>query len=210
MSYTYADLKEEVAAYPHRTDLSLRIPRFIDKARSRIGRDVRALANLLTVSLTGFVASRIALPADYAQKRRLSDLGNTLELTEVPPQQVAAYMPGSFLGLGSPTVYAITDLTLWVPGASDTQTYELEYWAVPHELVNDADVSFGMTEWPQIWLNAALLESAFFSQDWDMHSKLLDLYAVEVGRLNASTQAALYTRPAVQADITLSHAPAFL
>lgn len=190
----YTALKAEVAAYLHRSDLTTPIPDFIEKARRRIGRDVRALANLKTATVTSWTNGVGTHPTDLAKLRTVTFDNNSL--VSIGTDQLMYWQ-----SLTSPLVYAIQAGNIIVPGIGSTDTVTLEYWAVPAALSGGTDVSAGMAEWPSIWTAASVAEGALYCRDFELQGQMIQLYTAEVMAVNASCTDSLFgTAPAIITD----------
>lgn len=186
---TYTQLQAAVVSYLHRSDASMdtNIATFIDFARVRIGRDVQSLANLKSASVAAWSAGIGALPADLA-KIRSAYYGSTV-LTFIPPEQIGAFSTSTAL----PAVYSIEGTqSIIVPGIGAAGVVSLEYWAIPAALSAGSDVSAGMTQWPQVWVNASVLEACFWARDFETYNQMLPIYQAEVAALNKQCKDALY------------------
>lgn len=157
----YGTLKADVAAYLHRSDLTSRIPDFIEHARRRLGRELRSLSNQAAGTATSFSAERTSLPANLAGL--IGVWLDDVELTYLPPHLIGGRTGG---------VYSIDGGDLVVPGAGSTTSVDLSYWTIPAALVNDPDVSEGMNELPDVWRAAAVEEGAVFLQDWELAEQM--------------------------------------
>lgn len=169
----YGQLKSQVAARLHRTDLTSVIPEFIEAARVRIGADLRSLSNYEEIQLTGFSASGFAhLPTDFAEMVNIRTY-EWVPLKYLPPDEVA-YHQGEL-------VYSITGAStpppnIQVPGAGTSSAYVMCYYSIPAALTLDADETRTMTAYPQLWQYASLLEGALYLQDWELYDRMVDAY----------------------------------
>lgn len=185
----YGTLKASVAGYIHRTDLTAQIPDFIDQARVRIGAMLRSQANFTRGTVTGFTSSRTALPANLAAlvAVKLADE----PLLEVSTGDVMNY-PGG--------VYSVDGIDLVVPGAGTATSVALSYYTIPTALVNDADVSVPMLEFPQLWLYAAVAEAALYTQDYQLVEQMNDAFNGTLAVANESGHEARMVAPAMASD----------
>lgn len=193
----YTALQAAVAGYLHRSDLgTTEIPSyFIEFARLRIGRDVRALANLKSGTVATWSAGIGTLPADVSKIRSVYVDGTVM--TYVSAEQLSAYATAS-----APQVYSVQGTQkIIIPGIGASTSASLEYWAIPAALSSGTDVSAGMNEWPHVWIHAAVLEAAFWERDWSTYNQMLPIYQAEVSALNAACADAIVgTSPMVITD----------
>jgi hypothetical protein len=190
MSMNYGTLKTAVAGYLHRTDLTTQIPDFVDQARLRIGADLRALPNWTTGTVTSFSASLAALPANLSRLVSVTDSsGNPL----MPlPLDIAGQYTGG--------VYAVAGSDLYVPGAGSSTIIALAYYSIPAALVNNADVSVPMLEYPNLWLYASVMEGALYVQDYELADRMGQLYKALTLDANRAGDEARFAAPAMVAD----------
>ena len=158
---TYADLKSEVAAWLHRSDLTDRIPQFIQFAESRINNELRAekMVRFRSVSVAG---NSFARPADF------------LEMVTIGPRDE----PGCNFDLVGPrnirdairnhrNEFAYVGDQIMVgraTGATESQNIDMVYYArIP--CLCDAEQSWLLSEQPDMYLFGALTFSAPFLKD---------------------------------------------
>lgn len=192
----YTALQAYVVSQLHRTSASMdtMVPTFIELARLRIGRDVRAYANLKTGTVTSFSSEATALPTDLGRLRTVMVDG--VALASITTEQL-----GDWQNAGNMSVYAVQAQDLVIPGSGSTTIATLEYWSIPAALSGGTDVSAGMAEWPNIWSQAALMEAALWERDWDTYGQVQALYQAEVGAINSACQEALFgNAPAIVSD----------
>jgi hypothetical protein len=176
----YATLQADVAAYLHRSDLSTVIPSFIEKARIRIGRDLRVLELEQTATLTSPTNSVFTLPAAFRELRRA--YSNGIPLRAVNPHELQYWT-----SLTTPQVYCIRGGTITVPGAS---TVDIWYFAIEAPLTNGSTEHPTMAAWPQVWLAAAMLEASLYTNDVDALAQWSGVYDAEVAAANRRAERA--------------------
>lgn len=168
-------LKNDVRDYLHRTDLATQIPFFIEKARVRIGRDLRSLEQELVGTLTGPVNAVFALPTLCQEVRRVEASDGT------PLRSVSGHELAYWASASAPAVYCIRGREVTIPAAS---TVTLWYISQEAPLVLDATEHPTMAAHPQVWLLASLMEAGLFLQDWDLHDRTREQYVAEVSEVN--------------------------
>lgn len=184
MSMTFGTLKSDVAAYLHRTDLTTPIADFCDKARIRIGADLRAQANYQTGTVTSFASGLSALPSNYAAMVAVTASDGT-PYTFLPPPEVDYNHDSEY-------VYSVLGTDLFIPNAGSTTTVNIYYYTVPAALVNNSDVVDAMVEWPSLWVYAATREGAIYCHDWDLAAQMDQLYEKELEKANSQGRDARY------------------
>jgi hypothetical protein len=187
----YGTLKTDVAGYLHRTDLTTPIIGFIDKARVRIGGELRAIANYVSASVTSFSVGLSALPTN------LSDLVSVTQ----DDRPLLYILPGEVRRFSHGGVYSIEGGDLLVPDATATTVINLTYFAIPDPLVNDADVGIAMLEWPQLWTFAAVAEGALYVQNMELAAVMNEAYGQMLRTANmAGDRARFGPAPAISSD----------
>jgi hypothetical protein len=191
MSMNYGTLKTTVAGNLHRTDLSVVILDFIDQARLRIGGDLRSRANYATGSVTSFSAGLSAVPTNVGKLVSVSQ--DNVPLRWVPPEQIDLYPNGG--------VWSEIGADLKVPGAGATTVVVITFFAIPLPLVNNADVSVPMLQYPQLWIYAATAEGAMYIQDFEQAASMNAAYEEVIRNANRSGDEVRFgAAPAMQTD----------
>jgi hypothetical protein len=175
----YGVLKSDTAGYLHRTDLSSQIVTFIEKARLRIGRDLRSLEQEQSATLTSPVNSVFALPATCQELRRVEASDGT-PLRSVSPHEVAYWA-----SLSSPAVYCVRGRNITVPGATSVTIW---YFAIEATLTSDATEHPTMAAHPQVWQLATLAEAGMYLQDWELMDRCTLQYQEDVARINVRAE----------------------
>lgn len=185
----YTTLQADVASWLHRTDLTTPIPKFIDQARTRIGRELRGLCNFTTGTVTSFSNGLSALPTNLAELAGVADAdGNPLFEVNVSEAGIG-YTGG---------VYAVAGSDLWVPDAGSTTVVTLTYWAIPAALSSGSDISEGMDELPDLWRYASVAEAARYTQDWELADRMDAAYIEALRGANSACSRARFVAPSVQ------------
>lgn len=157
---TYATLKTDVANFLHRTDLTAKIPSFIETAESSLFRElsVKDMEVSVTGTTTGGYAS---LPADFGQVKRVSVTANgySWALDYINPAEV------STTTTAYPKYYSLENNQLKITQASNGTAYTLYY--VPNiEALSDTNT----TNWlldnaKDLYLYASCLAAAVDLRD---------------------------------------------
>jgi hypothetical protein len=191
----YGELKTAVANYLNRGDLTSYIPDFIRLAERRIsyGSDVPYSSEPLRVAAmqqraTGTIASSaISYPSGFLEVIRLkvSDGTNGWTLDPVSPGVFTVYENRE----EQPTVYALLNNTIVTAGTTSI-AYTLDYWGALTALSGDSDTNWVLTNAPDVYLFASLLESAPFIADLQMIQGWYGMYKSIVSSLNRTTKRA--------------------
>lgn len=158
----YATLKDALAGWLARADLTSRIPEFIQLAEARFNRDLRVSQQQTT--LTGTVSSgQIQLPADCRalQSLRIA-IGNSYqEIHPLPPERLADTIPTTDFPMGYVNVGGILNLI----GGSGTPVFKITYFQRIPALSDTNSTNWLILREPGIYLYGALLEAAPYIQD---------------------------------------------
>ena len=158
----YTQLKDAVASWLHRSDLTTQIPDFITLAESSINRKLALLLQETEANLVATPTSRvIALPTRFA-----SPLGFWCTTDE--PREELEYLLPTHLPVtttqSSSEYYTINGSNLETENPADiAYTYLLRYFA--NFDIAATDTNLLLTNYPDIYLYGALLESAPYLQD---------------------------------------------
>ena len=180
----YGELKAQVRSYMHRIDLDAEIPGFIELARQRINRDLRAREMILQVDVTPTV-NPFPLQADFLEMRDIYHATGTRRVTlALVGRKQLNDQKGTELSQPSPQFYSIDGLQIETsPDGIGVDFTEL-YYARQPELVNDSDTNPTLDAYPTIWLYGALIEGHSFVQDVDLQDKATGIYTAEVTQAN--------------------------
>lgn len=168
----YTDLQASVAGWLHRTDLAAVIPDFITLAEKRINGDLDArlqdtVATLATVAGTATAAS----PTDVVNIRSLT--------VQASPNQVLNYLtPDQFNtqyaagASGLPRSFTVIGGSIYFGPIPDAiYSVQCVYKAtVPPLATSAGGVNWLMTNFPQVYLMAALCASVKYTKDEASHA----------------------------------------
>lgn len=187
---TYSDLKNAITGWLHRDDLSAQVADFITLAEARLNRDARMRQQLTTAALATVAATQtVALPTDWLQFHRL-------RLSS--PDRPLTFLPGGELGsmflaaeAGSPKHYTIESASLLL-GPTPDSVYSIEavYYARIPALSDAAPTNWLLTDWPSLYLYAALAESAPFVGQDARRALWESMYAADLSAAQAMDRAA--------------------
>jgi len=190
----YTALQTAVAEYLHRTDLSSGSPSkvqdFIERARVRIGRDLRSLEQIVTTTLSSFTNSVAALPTDYQDMVEVRS-------SDVPLRAVNLHELGYFLGTTTPSVYAIYNRNIHIPGATSADIF---YFRQEAALSSGSTEHPTMAAHPQLWIYAAVREGAIFTHDLDLATAMNDAYMADVAAINKQAKYARFSAAPATVD----------
>jgi len=159
----YSSLKQALADWSHRSDLSSYMDDFIKLAEDRLGTDLKVRE--LETSATGTLSSiSLALPSDFGVLRRFT----IVDTGKQSPEMIGAdglrtkYDPAS----GMPKYYAIIGSNIEFNRNPDSAyTYVLDYWKKPPAITSTNTTSDVLTNHPGVYIFACLTELAFFTKN---------------------------------------------
>lgn len=158
-----ADLQSEVAAWLQRSDLTARIPVFIELATARFNRELR-VPEMETLVTTSADAEYTDLPPDFLQIRSIETNGDRMEY--LAPEEFQVYVANN--ATPAVPVYTIADMSLRVypaPSAASTLSITVLYYARIPELDSAGDTNWLLDAHPDAYLFGALVEAAGFLHD---------------------------------------------
>lgn len=187
---TYGTLKTAVGTHLNRSDLTTYIPDLITLGTSRIfygggqpydSPPVRIPA--MQAQDSGSVSGGyIAFPAGYVEPIKLSVTSGT-RVWQLDYQPLSMFADET---TGEPSWYTYRDNSIYT-GVTSSASYVLDYYEV-FTLSGDSDTNWLLTNAPQVYLYAALLESAPFLVDDPRIHVWFGLYKSAVSGVNRATQ----------------------
>lgn len=205
MSITnYSELKTAVANYMLRSDLTSRIPEFIQFAESRIayGSKIPSMVSeplrirsMETSSTLTVAAQTVALPSGYLQSRRLYLATDPIaKLDFVTPDVFwETYMSST---TAQPTAYTIEGENLvFGPTPDGTYSGRILYYKKFDALSGDTDTNWLLTNVPNAYLYGALAEAFGYARAFDKAQLALAQFVGIINALNSSDKADRYATP---------------
>jgi hypothetical protein len=189
----YQGLKNEIADFLLRSDLTAAIPTFIMLAEARIDRDLRHWRQEKR-SVAQLDTQYSAIPTDYLRPIRL-------QITDAPTGEVAPISTAQMLQLrgdrndrvGRPTHYALTAGSFELyPTPDKTYNASLVYYGRIASLSDTNTTNWLLTEAPDAYLYGALIHSAPYLKDDPRISVWGSLYTSAIEALNATSDDAKY------------------
>lgn len=190
---TYAQLKDTIADFLLRDDLTAAIPSFIRLAEARIDRDLRHWQQEKR-SVAELDTQYSAIPADFLRPIRL-------QITDLPTGEVAPISTAQMLQLrgdrndrvGRPTNYALTAGSIELyPTPDNTYNASLVYYGRIDALSDSNTTNWLLTEAPDAYLYGALVHSAPYLKDDPRITVWGTLYTVAIDTLNTTSEDAKF------------------
>ncbi len=191
---SYAELQDLIADYLARSDLTTRIPTFIQLAEARMNRVLRDLENETIVTLTPDADGIAALPTNYRQWRSVNAVDDTTDLEFLsPPEAERRYG----LDSGTPRAFTVMGQNLIVYPASTTDVV-LVYYAMLDPLSATNAANWVLEKHPDAYIFGALSESAAFIGDDGRVTMWEQKFQGAMDDIRASDQGARWGRSVVQ------------
>ena len=186
---TFANLKTSIANYLNRDDLTSYIPDFISLAEARHGRDLRLriMESVATATATSGT-NYLALPTNFLEFRYVA-LNTTpkIVLRYMSPFELTRNYGGTTSG--EPVYMTLIGERLYF-GPTPDSNYSIEwaYYAKPTALSDSNTSNAILTNHPDLYLYASLLESAPFLMQDARLGTWAELYREAVRVANASDE----------------------
>ena len=148
----YGRLKDAVAGWLNRDDLTARIPAFIALAEARMTRLLCDPDQIVSATLT-FINGSASLPDDYGQMVAIGS-----HLTQVTPGEFGNYDTLT----GNPRVYTVDGIQLHVLPSTTSAIIPVSYYRSIPPLVSDSGTNWLLTRAPDLYLYGALLQAEFY------------------------------------------------
>jgi hypothetical protein len=157
---TYSELKTAVADWLNRSDLTSAIPNFIAMAEAQMNRQIRHRKMVVRADAT-LDTPYFAVPADWQENIRFQLNTNPITpLVYVTPEQMIEDSQVYITG-GQPMFFTMVGQQFQVlPAPDGSYTGELLYYGKIPSLSDAAPTTWLLTEAPDIYLYAALTQSA--------------------------------------------------
>ena len=186
---TYAELQDEVAQWLQRSDLSLRIPTFIDMATARFNRELRT-PEMESRDTTMMMDEFVALPDDFLEMRYV--VGNGVGWRYMNPIAFAEAITNAS-EIKEARIYTLTDMQLRAfpaPTASEPVTVVINYIERIPALVNANDTNWMLTDNPDLYLYGSLVQAQGFLHDDPRMATWLSMYKDALSALSRRKLAA--------------------
>ena len=161
---SYSTLVSELENFLIRSDLTDRIPTFIQLFEARMNRILRSadMENAVTNSTSGAV---IALPDDYREARTLYiDADPDITLTAMTLSSLRETYPVAVTG--RPTAYAVSGRNLYIAPAPDgTYVYTLTYFQSLPALTSSNTSNWLLAAHPDVYLYGVLTAAEAYLQN---------------------------------------------
>ena len=164
---TYLTLREGVASWSARDDLTDLIPDFINYAHMEIGRTLRANVNTLTADLA-ISGESVAIPTRFRMGKRIYLDTTPRRIVQFTSPEIRASVTAEYTSAQYPEWAAVEgDYIFFGPVPTTTATGKILYYATPATLSADGDTNVVLTKYPFMYLYGALAELFRYIEDVD-------------------------------------------
>ena len=200
---SYSDLKSQIANYLARSDLTDKIPTFIELAEIRLNRDLRLRQTLQNSTYTMTAGNKLVpVPADFLEMKEQHI--NTNPVTNLTFQSTSVfYRNGLVNTAGKPTYYTqVARDFAYAPTPDAAYVVEMTYYKKPTIMSDTNPSNEYLTYCPDLLLYGALAESAPYLMDDARLTTWQALYNVGLASLTKSSEESEY--PAQPLAVQLS------
>lgn len=183
---TYTELQTEMADWLHRSDLTDKLPDFIQMGEGVLNRKLRTVDMETRATITTGTSSRfLALPSGFVEMRSLWIQDPAQEILYLAPRKLREYVT-SETDTGTPSHFTIKDEIEFNCIPRSAYTLEQHYYK-KYDLATDS-TNWLMTNHPELYLHACLVPAAIYTRNTEllaMATGLRDEGIAEVNRVEA-------------------------
>lgn len=197
---TYTGLQASIAAHIHRSDLTAVIPDFVVLAEARIARDLRLRRQITSTMLPTIASTQaVALPTNFLEAENLSILdggiNKNMEYVNIERLNVK-YPEGGQTGV--PAVYTFEGSNILLgPVPDGVYSIDLYYYSRWTPLATTS-TNWLLSNHPNIYLFAALAETADYISDPERIARWESKYLAGVQKLQESDDASQFSGAALR------------
>lgn len=162
----YANLKQAIENWSHRTDISNVIDNFIELAENEIDKRLMLRNNELRATATMSTTDRfLALPDRFLKMRRLTLINgsNNYEIAFKAPEQMTIQDTA-----GRPKYFTVTSQLEFDRTADSAYTLEMQYFSRLVPLTSSNTSNDTLTDYPDLYLWGCLTQLALWEKDVEM------------------------------------------
>ena len=194
----YTELKQEVADFSHRDDLTSKMDIFCQLAEGIINKDLRVL-EMEYIAFDLLTGGSLSRPGDYLEMVHIADTtsGDFCNLESLPINQLT----GTYDTLrGTPRYFAILQEFISIrPKGSTTDPRTIQYTyirRVPSLISNSTNAI--LDNYPMIYLAAMMVQVSIYLQDDEQLKIWVDAFGSQVSAANKQYQRSKNLRPRVR------------
>jgi hypothetical protein len=200
---SYSDLKTQIANYLARSDLTDKIPTFIELAEIRLNRDLRLRQTLQNSTYTMTAGNKLVpVPADFLEMKEQHI--NTNPITNLTFQSTSVFYRNGLVNTsGKPVYYTqVARDFAYAPTPDSAYVVEMTYYKKPTIMSDTNPSNEYLTYCPDLLLYGALAESAPYLMDDARLTTWQTMYNVGLASLTKSSEESEY--PAQPLAVQLS------
>lgn len=186
----YANLKQAIERFSHRTDISDVIDDFIDLAENKIDHELELRTNEVRSTNTASTTDRfLALPASFLEMRRLSLINGSLnfEIDYLSPDQMRIKNEA-----GRPSYYTVTSQLEFNKIPDFAYKVEMSYYTRLTPLDDSNTTNDVLTNHPNLYLYGSLVELHKWARDEDTAITYESLFDKEMTKANKQERRGRY------------------
>lgn len=177
---TYANLKASISSWTHRNDLTTLLADFVTLAEKRIFSDLKVKEMEARTDYTP-TSRYLATPTGMTSIRRIiANSSPPVELMATSPDGIRTLYDSSS---GTPSHYAVLGSEIEF-NRIPIVTVEILHYAAPTALSDSNTTNAILTEYPQVYLAASMIEAGTYLVDDAMVMKWQGLYSDAVAAAN--------------------------
>lgn len=203
----YSDLQTAIVNFTHRSDLSSMLPDFIRLAEDVIYGDLDSRNQDTQATLTCTANTEtVTAPTDLIQFKSITVSSNQPHGTvdyRAPDQYRQEFQ---FDNTGVPRVYTLLGSTVYLmPIPDQAYTLNVFYEAKLTNLSNTNTSNWLLEQYPSVYLYAALVQAAIYTQDTENEAKWQEAYTQIIDGINKNDWSSYQTMQ-VKTDVNLTQA----
>lgn len=162
----YTELQTEMAAWLHRTDLTAKLPDFIQMGEGFLNRKLRTVDMETRATITTGTSSRfLALPSGFIEMRSLWIQDPAQEILYLAPRKLREYIV-SETDTDTPTHFSIKDEIEFNCIPKSAYVLEQHYYK-KYDIATDS-TNWLLTNHPELYLHACLVPAAVYIRDTEL------------------------------------------
>jgi hypothetical protein len=199
---SYSTLKDNVADWLNRTDLTAQIPVFIQLAEAELNRRLR-VKDSVTRSDATVDTQYTTLPSDFAETKSVYLKTSPVSRLEyITIEQMEALKTQGYSATGQPRYYTVIGGTFeTLPAPDQSYTAELVYYAKLAALSDTNTTNWLLTKNPDIYLFGSLLQSAPYLRDDDRIPVWNSVYERGLAQLEQASDRAEFSGGVLKARV---------
>jgi hypothetical protein len=166
MITTYTELQNELADWLHRTDLTAKLPTFIQLAEAKLASNIKSRKLEAATTLTTLNGTA-TLPVDYDSLKSIQvDGAPNSVLSLLPVTKLLKYNSNN--DVATPQFFAIQqDSIIFSPTPTDDTLIDIVYYKTLAKLSGTNPTNWVLDKFPYVYLYGSLIEACVYINDPD-------------------------------------------